>query len=214
MTNSSKYFDSLRAATTKSATKGGPAKKVAPDCQWNGCPDKGTHKAPMGRGKEGHYFAFCVEHVRQYNASYNYFLGMSDEEMAKFQKDALTGHRPTWKTGATSGSPGTGTGAKPGAKGKSTDAEPGSDPHGFFSWRAKRVAGEGEAQKYVRPLDRKALNRLNLSELATKEEIKARYKDLVKKHHPDTNGGDARSADTLREIIQAYNQLKASGLVS
>lgn len=54
---------------------------------------------------------------------------------------------------------------------------------------------------------------MHLAEGATKEEIKARFKELVKRHHPDANGGDTRSEDTLREIIQAYNYLKQAGLV-
>ena len=92
----SKYFDSIRI---KGRTAG--AKRTEPGgCQWKGCDAKGTHRAPMGRRREGHFFLFCVDHVRAYNANYNYFDGMSDGDVAAFQKDALTGHRPTWKTGA------------------------------------------------------------------------------------------------------------------
>ena len=64
----------------------------------------------------------------------------------------------------------------------------------------------------LRPLERKSLQTLNLRDGATRIEIKARFKELVKVHHPDTNGGDARSADKLREIIQAYNYLKQAGM--
>ena len=54
---------------------------------------------------------------------------------------------------------------------------------------------------------------MHLPETATKAEIKARFKELVKRHHPDSNGGDRGSEDKLREIIQAYNYLKQAGLV-
>ena len=54
---------------------------------------------------------------------------------------------------------------------------------------------------------------LDLPETAAKDEIKARFKELVKLHHPDANGGDQRSEDKLREIIQAYNYLKQAGMV-
>lgn len=54
-------------------------------------------------GRDGQFYNFCVDHVRQYNASYNYFDGMSDVEVDEFRKDALTGHRPTWKAGPTRG---------------------------------------------------------------------------------------------------------------
>ncbi|MFM2423339.1 MAG: hypothetical protein RL291_1869 [Pseudomonadota bacterium] len=201
----SKYFDSIRSSSA--AKKAKEAK--GPPCAWKGCAEHGTHKAPAGRGREGQYLMFCADHVREYNANYNYFLGMSDEQVAKFQADAITGHRPTWKTGMA------------GASLKNGDAPSAeqlkrarvNDPHAFFAYRAKRDATAPESRRYVKPLDRKALEKLHLAETASKEEIKARYKDLVKKHHPDVNGGDARSAEALREIIAAYNQLKSSGLV-
>ena len=207
----SKHFDSLRAK--RSSAKAEP--KVH-HCQWKGCTQTGTHRAPMGRGHEGRYFIFCPDHVRQYNASYNYFDGMSDHDVEAFQKDARTGHRPTWKTGASSGSLGTK------AKGAAANAGVGrdggdnglNDPHGFFAWRAKRTTEpEDQPRRYVKPLERKALDALHLPETATKDEIKARFKELVKRHHPDANGGDKRSEDKLREIIQAYNHLKSGGTV-
>ena len=48
---------------------------------------------------EGKYWKFCLDHVREYNASYNYFAGMSDNAVQAFQKDAVIGHRPTWAMG-------------------------------------------------------------------------------------------------------------------
>ena len=71
----------------------------------------------------------------------------------------------------------------------------------------------GEAQRPLRNLERKALDALSLNEGATRSEIKARFKELVKRHHPDANGGDRGAEDKLREIIQAYNYLKQAGLV-
>ena len=71
-------------------------------CQWQGCAEPAPHRAPMGRGREGQYFQFCVAHVQQYNKTYNYFDGMSDSEVEAYQKSAATGHRPTWTVGANS----------------------------------------------------------------------------------------------------------------
>ena len=206
MKNGSKYFDQIRV----NKSQPGKPKAEAPVCQWKGCEGKGQHKAPRGRGHEGQYFMFCAEHIRHYNANYNYFQGMSDNEVADFQKDALTGHRPTWKAGANAWSHGTGPGN--GKAGAPAAAKP-NDPHGFFAYRAKRQAKEDEApRRYVKPIERKSLETLHLGENATPEEIKAKFKALVKVHHPDANGGDKRSEDTLREIIQAYNYLKQVGL--
>ena len=208
----SKYFDSIRAAP-KRAAENAPAATRHPPCQWKGCGKPAPHRAPKGRGHDGEYLYFCVDHVREYNHSYNYFDGMSDREVTDFQKDALTGHRPTWKMGADSGSHGTGDSAKGPRTKRRSSAKP-TDPHEFFAWRAKRSDEEaGEAPRRLRPIEKRSLDALNLADGATKVEIKARFKELVKKHHPDSNGGDNRSEERLRDIIQAYNHLKQAGLV-
>lgn len=90
-----KYFDKIRIRPDKDAQ----AKQQAPLCQWDGCKEAGTHRAPVGRMKEGEYFRFCIDHVREYNKGFNYFSGVPDSEIARFQKEALTGNRPTWKMG-------------------------------------------------------------------------------------------------------------------
>ena len=88
------------------------------------------------------------------------------------------------------------------------------DPHQFFARRAKAAReAPAETRRQLKPLEKKSLQTLNLSGSASRIEIKARFKELVKVYHPDTNGGDARSGDKLREIIQAYNLLKQAGLV-
>jgi curved DNA-binding protein CbpA len=209
----SKYFDSIRVAPKRERTE--TEREEHPRCQWKGCAAPGAHKAPRGRGRDGQYYLFCLDHVRQYNASYNYFDGMNDAEVEEFQKDAVTGHRPTWKVGVNSS-------GKQGEAGKWARAANSArafgwralDPHGFFAWRA-RAAREAPAEdrRQLKPLEKKALQTLNLSGSATRVEIKARFKELVKIHHPDANGGDQRSGDKLREIIQAYNYLKQAGLV-
>jgi hypothetical protein len=206
----SKYFDSIRVAPKRAAEDAERSKH--PTCQWKGCNRPAPHRAPKGRGRDGEYFAFCADHVREYNASYNYFDGMSDAEVAEFQKDAVTGHRPTWKVGANSWAHGTNSrvsGARAAAGGFNRH-----DPHGFFAEQAREAREEPvEARRALKPIERKSLEALHLPETASKQEIKARFKELVKRHHPDANGGDTRSEDTLREIIQAYNYLKRSGLV-
>jgi curved DNA-binding protein CbpA len=212
----SKYFDSIRVAPKRDRERPeAPEEREAhgPCCEWKGCTHPGRYRAPKGRGRDGQYYLFCIDHVRQYNASYNYFDGMSDAQVEEFQKDALTGHRPTWKVGANSWAHGTRAGAAGSAGAHATGPARSHDPHGFFAWRAKRAREEpAEQRRQLRPLERKSLHAMHLPDNATKAEIKARFKELVKRHHPDANGGDSRSADTLREIIQAYNYLKQAGL--
>src|SRR5665213_2273548 len=76
-----------------------PRPTDAPACNWKGCANEATHRAPKGRQRENEYWRFCLQHVREYNHSYNYFAGMSDDAVTRYQKDAITGHRPTWKMG-------------------------------------------------------------------------------------------------------------------
>lgn len=205
----SKYFDSIRVHPKRREKID---ESQGPGCQWAGCREPGHHRAPMGRGRDGQFYVFCLEHVRQYNASYNYFDGMSDAEVSAFQKDAAIGHRPTWKTGAQAWTHGTNNGAS--RNGATAGSAGGNDPHGFFAWRAKKAReAPPETRRKLRPLERKALETLHLAQSATREKIKARFKELVKQHHPDVNGGDTRSEDKLREVIQAYNYLKQAGLV-
>jgi hypothetical protein len=198
----SKYFDCVRVKPDHEKV----VREEAPLCQWKGCSAAGLHRAPMGRGREGQYLRLCIEHVREFNASYNYFVGMSNAEVEAYQKDSLTGHRPTWKVGANSWAHGTRDGIVHGGG----HARRFGDPHEFFPWRTTRA---GESRRNLKPLELKSLEALDLTAAAERPEIKARFKELVKRHHPDANGGDKRSEDKLREIIQAYNYLKQAGLV-
>ncbi len=140
--------------------------------------------------------------MREYNKSYNYFSGMPDEEIDAYRKAAATGHRPTWAMGNGAGSPDRGGGA-----GK---AGPMHDVFGLF----EGLGHDFEPERRQRPLhnlERKSFAALDLEGHENREEIKARFKALVKRLHPDANGGDRGSEDKLREIIQAYNHLKAAG---
>jgi DnaJ domain len=184
-----------------------------PICDWPGCAGPATHRAPKGRLREGEYWRFCLDHVREYNQSYNFFAGMSDDAIARYHKEAITGHRPTWKIGVN--------GAKSGLAGGPQAAGPhpyeATDPFNLFGdfgrdprWRpvGERLGAEG---RVVRNAERKAFDTLGLDADATATDIKARFKLLVKRHHPDANGGDRSCEDRLREIIQAYNYLKSVG---
>lgn len=205
MASDSKYFDMIRIKRP-SKTKGASEQKSLPACQWKGCDKPGRHKAPKGRGHDGEFFVFCQVHARHYNASYNYFDGMSDDDVAEFQRSAAYGHRPTWKLGENA----SGTKTR-----KESEGEPDQGASAeFHAWRARQATAEKrKPRRRLKPMEKKSLIALELKESATKEDIKSQYKALVKRHHPDANGGDRGSEDKLREIIQAYNYLKQVGLV-
>jgi hypothetical protein len=205
--DSSKFFDSIRIKPNKvSAKQQAQAREEAAMCEWAGCQNKGPHRAPKGRENSREYWHFCLNHVREYNQSYNFFQGMNADAVARYQKDALTGHRPTWKMG---------TGNRPG--GADFGPRGAHDPFNMFREFGARGADTrtraAEPARTVRNAERKALHELGLEEGADKAEIKARFKLLVKRHHPDANGGDRAMEDKLREIIQAYNYLKSVGAV-
>lgn len=205
----SPLFDRIRVKPDRDRRVAG-----APGCQWPGCAAAATHRAPKGRTQEREYWRFCLDHVREYNHSYNYFAGMSADAVERFQKEAIIGHRPTWKLGENLG-----------ARFKRLNmrrifSDSTADPFTFgheLGGEAARGGGgsaRGAAERRtVHNAARKALHAMGLEDGAKRAEIKSRFKELVKRHHPDANGGDRGSEDKLREIIEAYNFLKTSGLV-
>jgi curved DNA-binding protein CbpA len=181
-----------------------------PACQWPRCEEPATHRAPKGRLRAAEYWQFCLEHVREYNNSYNFFAGMTEDAVAQYQKEALTGHRPTWKMGSLGG--------KRGARrrrGEFLGADSATDdPFSLFGETGARRsshAGTAPESRKIFNAQRRALDALGLEADANRTDIKARFKMLVKRHHPDANGGDRGSEARLREIIQAYNYLKSAG---
>jgi hypothetical protein len=124
---------------------------------------------------------------------------MNPEAVARYQKDALTGHRPTWKMGAN-------TSAKRGKGSAEADLEGAFDPFSMFSelngrgrWRPGSGSG-AETKVETRKVfnaERKALQVMGLGADATLETVKAKYKALVKQHHPDANGGDRSTEDWI-----------------
>jgi hypothetical protein len=210
MNSDSPLFDGIRVKPDKDRR----LRAECPACEWPDCKQPATHRAPKGRLREKEYWRFCLEHVREYNHSYNFFAGMSDDAVVKYQKDALTGHRPTWKMGMIGGKRSRSRRRDPGHVFGEYDSA--ADPFGVFH----EMGGEGGIRgdraraapgRTVLNAQRKALDALGLEPEAERAEIKARFKALVKRHHPDANGGDRGSEDKLREIIQAYNYLKSAG---
>lgn len=200
----SAYFDKIRMASAQSRA----AEPVERVCEAPGCRAPAGHRAPKGRHAEGEYHWFCLDHVRAYNKAYNYFAGMDDGAVQAFQKASTIGHRPTWRVGI---------GSKPddsqpmGGRRKFGWAPQPDDPFELFpgGFRARRP--EPEPRRSVHNMERKSLQTLGLDETAAPAEVKARYKLLVKRHHPDANGGDRSCEERLRQIIQAYSYLKSAG---
>lgn len=196
------YFDRIRIKPEEERLE----RDRATECEWPGCSEPGRYPAPKGRGREGEYHRFCLEHVRSYNKSYNYFAGMSDADVISWQRHSTTGHRPTWPLGQNGWTMNKGRSWRP-AGGQNGGRH---DPLGFFHDGAE-LGNDGPPRRALRASELKALHSLGLDETATPDQVKKQYKTLVKRLHPDANGGSRANEDKLREVIQAYDQLRAAG---
>ncbi len=206
MNDHSSLFDRIRIKPQADE----PREDNEPRCQHPGCGRPGPYRAPMGRGHEGRYLQFCLDHVREYNASYNYFAGMDDDAVAAYQKEAVIGHRPTWSMGVNAAGRSRG-GPAPG-RGNAEEWTY-DDPLGVFARATGRRAGATPVGRQLPERVRAALDTLGLDENADPTQVKAAYKKLVKRFHPDANGGDRSFETRLQEIIRAYATLKTAKFV-
>ena len=158
-------------------------------CDYPDCQQIGTHPAPRARNRLRDYLWFCLEHVRAYNASWNYYAGMSEDEIeAEIRKDTVW-QRPTWRWGAH-------------------QFDDMRDPFDILSDNgAPRACAKPAAARRLPKEITEALAIFGLESPVTALEVKARYKELVKRHHPDANGGDKAAEEKLKTINIAYAEL-------
>jgi len=178
-------------------------------CDAQGCDGDGDHRAPKSRDNLREYYWFCVDHVREYNASWNYFKGMSAVEVEDFQNSTSTWHRPTWQMGTGARDQGADRGVNDGF-GLFEDEPAGrrqGGPGSAGSSGGEDVANEDIVRDsgFWSIQEKKALLELGLEAPVCLKEIKIRFKQLVKRHHPDANGGDTTAEDRLRRVIQAHD---------
>ena len=158
-------------------------------CEFAGCTELGEYKAPKSRQALRDYQWLCLEHVREYNKSWDYFDGMGMEKIEAFRKDAVTGHRPTWNINQR----------------VSFTTAALEDGVAF-------LMGEKNARSKpkISPLtnkERKALALFDFTELPDAAELKRRYKQLVKRTHPDVNMHDPNAAERFKQITVSYKFL-------
>jgi len=190
-----------------------PVIKPTRRCEKPGCENAGDHRAPKSRTSLNEYFWFCLEHVREYNLSWDYFRGMSAGEVDAYQREALTGLRPTWKLGERSSGPN----PKLNFYFRGAYVDPSlvfnDGPNGGTAADEadKRNGNPEKTERKRSKMQLAALETLHLDPDATLQDVKTRFKDLVKRFHPDANGGDRGAEERLRQVIKAYGQLRSSG---
>ncbi len=175
-------------------------------CEWPDCRKAATARAPKSREMLNEHYRFCQGHAGEYNKNWDYFTGMTEGDVAAAQAARATGERPTWQFRASRLSREAASFAARAGTGKGF-----SDPFGVFAARAAAQAA-GPMRKLGR-LEHRALIELNLDEGADAGTIRVRYLDLVKRCHPDANGGDRSAEDKLQRVLKAYKVLRAAKLV-
>ena len=162
-------------------------------CDWNNCLEEGRYKAPKEKDNSKNYRLLCLEHVKEFNKNWNYFLGMSDDQIMDFLRSDLTWHKPTQSFGS-------------------------SDNFFKVLWN-NALKDEMDKIKYNYDFnhmnkfkfnnnDIKAFEILGLTVGLKWEKIQEKFKKLVKKFHPDMNAGNKKFEEKLKIITLAYTQLK------
>jgi len=167
----------------------------AQPCMHAGCREAGDFRAPAEPGRLRDYLWFCLEHVRAYNAAWDYYRGRSEAEIEADRRRADIWDRPTWRLGSGPGA----------AREAERDAE--QRAHDFAGFG--RGGGERQRKPAPRSERERALEELDLADTVDFAAIRRRYRELVKRLHPDANGGDRHAEERLKRVTQAYATLKA-----
>ncbi len=174
-------------------------------CDWPDCMGTGEHRAPMSRKRVKDFYWFCLDHVRIYNRSWNYYEGMSDDQVEALVRSDTTWNRPTWPLGSLHGSPVGRAGDHPmGPEGFGRRFEDIGDPLGILG---DDYEHGNRPNRNLPETERQALALLDLSFPLTVDDVKVRYKELVKRFHPDATGGDKNAEERFKQINEAYRTI-------
>ena len=180
-------------------------------CDHPGCSMPASARAPKSRDMMNEHYWFCQPHAAEYNRNWNFFAGMSEGEIrARQEAEQTTGGRPTWDFKASRNSRESAAFASNFSRGKGGYR----DPFNMFGHGgASGPAPEAQPSRRLGKIERNALADLDLDENAEGPAIRARYTELVKRCHPDANGGDRSAEHKLQRVIKAYQALRKAGMV-
>ena len=162
-------------------------------CEWNNCKESGTYKAPLERDNSKKYKWLCAEHIKLFNKSWNYFEGMTQEEIDVFLKSDVTWHRPTQKFGSSD---------------NFFNILWNNALSDKFNFYKKEEAVFNLKNKRFSEKDKDAFKIMELELSSDWKTVQKKFKTLVKKFHPDRNAGNKQFEDKLKKITLAYSHLK------
>ena len=167
-------------------------------CDHDNCQEAGKYRAPKAPDVLDDFFWFCQAHVREYNLKWNFFDGTTEAEINAQQSEDKVWERPTKPIG----DPEARAWARLGIE----------DPHQVLGANSTQNPGRkgGTVGKKLPPMERRAVEILEVTDNATKPEIRKVCKGLIKILHPDMNGGDRSQEEQLQEVVWAWDQLKGS----
>ncbi|MGB3738773.1 MAG: J domain-containing protein [Pontixanthobacter sp.] len=177
-------------------------------CQAPGCGEAGEFRAPGRRGNRfdgglngpGEWRWFCLDHVRAFNAGYDWFEGMNAEEIFAAQSPAAG-----WASESRTFRPDAGIGGMP----RWADFDDPLDAIGGRAGAIKaRAAGRVGDDLRFTPDERAALATMGLDQEIDRQKLRRRYSDLVREFHPDRNGGDRSHEARLGKVVEAYQLLR------
>ncbi len=166
-------------------------------CEWQGCCEEGLHRAPKSRNELNSYRWFCMLHAREYNRSWNYYDGMSDDEVEADVRQDTVWHRPTWRLGTND----------PANLESAVNFESINDPFDVLKNARPGKASNSPQDPSYNSEQKRALTIFGLESPGTVESIKQRYKELVKRYHPDVIGKNAKSDEKIKDVNHAYRVL-------
>jgi len=158
-------------------------------CEHSGCLAVGEFRAPKSPQQLREYRWFCLEHVRAYNARWNYCAGLSPEQIEEVIRFDTIWNRETKPLGGWRAH-----------QQRIYEAAAHFRDHGADEKPVQRPGLSGEMSA--------ALALFNLSVPYTMVGLRYHYKKLVKRYHPDANGGDKEAEAHLKDVTAAYAVLK------
>ena len=142
------------------------------------------------------YFYFCLKHIKEYNKSWDFYKGMSVDQIETSMRNDTVWDRPSWPLKHNY------KGAFDEFNNYVDDYIKAQDDKFNDNYFKNKLLDETLTIE-----DTKALNDLDLEMPISLEKIKKNYKKLVKIFHPDVNGNNKKAEEKFKQINESYKLL-------